>query len=261
MGCYTSTQRRIEVAREVFEGELEKHETVRDQAAKSVSFWTKTVEFPAGRHLRKLDFGCVVHDKFEIDPAVPHSCSLSQNWHFIHFLWFPMTLDGSPFLWDDLAEFERSGNSYRIRFQQKRCELVKRKFYIGEKKDHTRLTPEELERDVMSENFARIFQGDRRIQFNNQSEVPMRVRTGSKLESRLDPNVSKTLRFDSKNDLFFSILALYGGDWHPLPTFTECSLDGETSYTLSNSHIETLEQGILMSNSDLCYGGDVIIDK
>jgi len=257
MGCYSSTQR-IEIATAVLEEpnkEL-KHETPRDPGP--VEKWTKTVDFAPGRHLRKLNFGAVVHEEFDIEPAVPHSQSQHQSWHFIHFLWFPITLNDAPFNWKDLLEVERGGNSYQICFEQRRCELVKRKFYTGEKEDTTKLSPQELEHDVISENFARVFRGDKSLSFSNASDVPLRIETGSKLETRIEPHTSKLLSFDSKNDRFFSIVALDEGKWKALPNFTECSLDGGSSYTLNNSHLDMLES--TTPSDDLCYGSEIIFE-
>jgi len=257
MGCYSSTGRRIEV--EIFEGntpcgESKTGRTISCDSA--VDIWTKTVQFPPGRHLRKLDFGSVVHDKFEIDPAVPHVGSLQKDWHFIHFLWFPLTLNDEPFSWDSLGEAERKGTEYRIRFHQKRCELVKRKFYVGGKDDISHLTKQDLERDVTTQQFARIFCGNKTLVFTNKSKVPMRVRTGSQLETQIDPSASKTLDFDTNNDGFFSIIALFGGDWQELPDFARRSFEKkQASYILSEQHISKLEQKVLLTNSDLSYGG------
>jgi len=233
-----------------------RHETPRDPGP--VEKWTKTVDFAPGRHLRKLNFGAVVHEEFDIEPAVPHSQSQHQSWHFIHFLWFPITLNDAPFNWKDLLEVERGGNSYQICFEQRRCELVKRKFYTGEKEDTTKLSPQELEHDVISENFARVFRGDKSLSFSNASDVPLRIETGSKLETRIEPHTSKLLSFDSKNDRFFSIVALDEGKWKALPNFTECSLDGGSSYTLNNSHLDMLES--TTPSDDLCYGSEIIFE-
>jgi len=243
-----------DIAKIVLEEER-KHITIREGPGESGESWTKLIEFPPGRHLRKLDFGSVVHDKFDIEPAVPHSLSSTKSWHFIHFLWFPLTLDGEPFSWDNLGSAERGGYSYQIKFLQKRCELVKKKFYVGKEEDTSNLQPDEYEANVTVHNFARTFDGNLSLKFENNTDILLRVRTGSRLESQIDPHKKKTLRFDTNNDIFFSILALYGGEWVDLPNHQECSFDGaSTSYTFSDAHISELEQSILMKSSDLCFG-------
>jgi len=248
MGCnFTSSQDDGSSAGTV---STTRHWTIRTKHETDIaSRWTKTVKFPAGKHLRKTEFGIVLHEVWDLHPAVPSAESSCPDWYFVHFLWFPTELNGETFTWEKLEKVENSGAGYEIRFHQRRCKLVNRKFtHDGEPYTATTKNLDPRNADYEERYVATLFRGKSELKFINTTDCEVRIRTHSKLETSLPARKTKTMYFDEINDKSLTILVYYINEWQPLPAFTERHIQATIPFKITQTHIEQLKMGLMPSS-------------